>query len=193
MRSASTSLSFVTLVVLLSLLAPAAAQQARLPARHRTLLLFKSLTYDARFRQTRDAVRVGVLARRSSSASVAIAREMEAQIRALSHLRLSGLAISAELLLAETAAEARALIEGKRVNVLYLAPALDRVLDAACELGPKRKIIITSGEPEHARRCAALAFTLVDGKPRILVNPRQGALQGAAFRAELLKLAEQVR
>jgi hypothetical protein len=177
----------------LVLLAVPAAAENRLPAKQRTLLLFKALTYDNNIAKGRDQLRVGIVVRKGSSDSESVGKEMDGQIRAVQNMKVSGMKISGDLLVVDSADALHKMLEQKKINIIYLAAGLDKLLDAACDFAGKKKILVVSGEMDHARRCSALTFGLKDGKPKILINPKHAGAQGAAFRDELLKAAEIVR
>jgi len=171
---------------------PAAAEN-RLPAKQRTLLLFKALTYDNNIAKGRDQLRVGIIVQKGSADSENVGKEMEGQIRGVQNMKVSGMKISSELLAADGGDAVRKLIDQKKVNIIYLASGLDKLLDAICDVAAKKKILVVSGEVDHSRKCAALTFALKDSRPKIFINVKQAGAQGAAFRDELVKAAEIVR
>jgi hypothetical protein len=177
----------------LMVLSTSAAADNRLPAKQRTLLLFKALTYDNNIAKGRDQLRVGIVVRKGSSDSESVGKEMEGQIRAVQNMKVSGMKISGDLLAADSADALHKLLEQKKINIIYLATGLEKLLDAACDFAGKKKVLVVSGEIDHARKCSALTFALRDGKPKIMINPKHAGAQGAAFRDELLKAAEIVR
>lgn len=173
-----------------STLAGSARADDRLPTKKRTLLLFKVLTFDKGLTKGRDALRAGVVAMKGSGESEKVAKETLAQLKKISHMRVQKLAIMPTNLTVGDAKQLTKLITDKKINVLYLAPKIGKLLDAVCKLAKEKKLLVLSGESKHAKKCATLTVVLRDNKPKIIINKKAAASQGAIFKSAVLKKAQ---
>lgn len=181
------SLAFFCFAVLLS---GTASAEDRLPAKQRTLLLFKSLTYDENLATGRDALKIGVVAMKGDSDSDKLAQEMLGEIKKVQHMKVRGLKINVEVVAAGDADGLKKLVGEKKLNLLHLSSGVDKLLSGLCDYAGKNRVIVTSGEKDHSKKCSAITLAAKDNKPRIIVNIKAAKAQGASLGDALLKHAE---
>lgn len=162
----------------------------RLPTKKRTLLLFKVLTFDKGLTKGRDALRTGVVAMKGSAESEKVAQETLAQLKKISHMRVQKLAITPSNLTVGDAKQLAKLITDKKINVLYLAPKIDKLMGTICKLAKQKKLLVLSGENKHAKKCATLTVVARDNKPKIIINKKAASAQGASFKGAVLNKAQ---
>ena len=183
----------ISLFLLLNI-APARAEDKRLPVKTRVAILLKAMTYDHNLKsRCSGGLRIGVVGLAGDDTSLSIANETLKEIQRKSAIKVSGLKISAELITASAAADIINAVSSKKLNVLYLSPRLKPMLNAVFKLAKKKKILVLSGESGHAKSGAAITAVMRDTKPKILVNTEAAVWQGAALDARLLRLAEVVQ
>jgi TonB family protein len=172
----------------------AEAQDQRLPVKTRVAILLKALTYDHNLKtRCPEGLRIGVIGMAGNEASLSVANETLAEIRENSGIKVSGLTISAELIAASALSDIKGAVASKRLNILYISPGLDPMLDSISRMAVKKKILTLSGEASHAQSGAAITAVLREQKPKILVNTEAATQQGATLDARLLRLAEVVQ
>lgn len=170
------------------------AGDKRLPVKTRVAILLKALTYDHNLKtRCSGGLRIGVVGMADNDASLKVANETLKEIKAKSTIKVSGLKISAELIIASAPADITNAVTAKKLNILYLSPHLKPMLNPIFKMARKKKILVLSGESGHARSGAAITAVMRETKPKILVNTESATGQGAALDARLLRLAEVVQ
>lgn len=193
-RSFPCLLAWLASFLMLSSPVPASAEDQRLPVKTRVAILFKALTYDHNLKsRCLGGLRIGVIGLATDDTSLSVARETVQEIQLKSAIKVSGLGISADLILATTPDDITNAVVSRKLNILYLSPRLKPMLGAIFRLAGKKKVLVLSGESGHAQSGAAISAVMRETKPKILVNTEAAALQGAALDARLLRLAEVVQ
>lgn len=184
-----------SLVLVFSLLygALARAEDQRLPAVHRVAILLKMLTYDQRLKlRCRQGIRIGVLGVSKDSDSMAVAQETFQAISKGKGKKIEGLPLSVEMVEIKDPKDVWKAVDQKKLNILYLSPGLEKILEEIAGFARAKKILLITGEAEHLKSGAALGAVLRGGKPKILLHQKAAAGQGAAFDIRMSRIVERV-
>jgi hypothetical protein len=139
----------------------------RLPVKVRLAILLKVLTY--------------------------VAQETVKEIKNNRGKKVGGLSIwveSLEIVAPETVTKTMA---EKNLNLLYLCPNLGQLVNPILRYAKSQKVLVITGEAKHVQDGAAVGAVLRGQKPKILINLKAAAEQGANFDARVLRLAEIIR
>lgn len=132
------------------------------------------------------AVRVGILAKSSSTDSLRAAAEFKGE--------LSRFDTIAGLPHAEASIEwsnANSLVEESRrgdLRIIYLAPGLESELPSIVAALEGKQIVTIAGDPSYVKRGAILGFDLVEARPKMVFNERQATKQNVKFKSQVMKL-----
>ena len=81
----------------------------------------------------------------------------------------------------------QALLDVERPGILYLAPEVDvKVTAAVIEACAERPTVTISGNADSVKLGVVLGFSLVEARPRVLINLKQAGRQKITFRPGLV-------
>lgn len=178
----------------IALLAAARADATRLPPPLRVAIILKALTYDqAIARHKTGEVRVGVVAIKGDAASEEVGNTTLAEIGRLKSRRIAGLKLTSVAVTVRRGDDVVAALRQAKVNVVYLSLGGEAFARPLSDMARRGKVLIVSGEEEHAKSPAGLVAVLRGQKPKIIVNLSVARGQGAQFDARLLRLADVIK
>jgi hypothetical protein len=165
--------------------APVAAADA--VVLRRCLVLTRAVAYDAnlRARSSGQTIVMGILRKRSTSSDVWFDT-----IKGMANLRMQGIPLRVQSIILGSPAEIDAAIVSGGVGVLLATPDIAVTDLVALRAVVKRRRIMTIGTTkEQAQGGVTLAVVQEGAKLSLMLNPRVGKEQGAAFSDELLRIA----
>ena len=81
-------------------------------------------------------------------------------------------------------------LDSAAFSLLYVAPLRSKDLSEIAASARAAKVTTVTGVPDYLQSGLAVSVRRQGGRPKLLVNLRAARLEGADFKAELLKLAE---
>ncbi len=153
----------------------------------RCLVLTRAVAYDAnlRARSNGQAIVMGVLRKRSKSNDAWFDT-----IKGMANLRMQGIPLRVQSIVLGTILEIEAAIVSGGVGVLLATPDIAVADLAALRPIVKRRRIMTIGTTKEQTQGGVTLAVVQDGvKLSLMLNPRVGKEQGAAFSDELLRIA----
>jgi hypothetical protein len=165
-------------------LVASAAHADELPVGLQVQLLSKLSTYVAEFGAGSAEVKILVVHPSAKDPS----RGAQALSAALSQAgKLGKHAIQAKLVPAADARSFQTVLTAEKPQVVYLAPELDEkatreIIDAVTGT----KVLTLSGVEAHVRQGVVLGFSMVEARPRVLINLKQAQKQNIVFLSGLV-------
>ncbi len=174
-------------LVLVSLAAPAFAQQMAAPMDVQFSLFFRILTYDRNFGQrAADGLVIGVVYQPHVRASV-LARDEALRQRAP---REAGYAVRMVPIALDDTTDLGEAAVAAGCNALYVTPLRAVTMARIAAVGRTRGLLTLTGVPEYVPGGLAIGIGLRGDRPEILVNLAASRQEGADFSAQLLRLAQ---
>lgn len=154
-------------------------------------VLFKCLTMEQNLKvRCPEMVRIGVLALVTNQDSLAAAMTIHKTILSHQNKTISGLSIHAEILAVRTDKEVMEQVDARGLNILFLAPKIDSILDPVLRFGKVKRLLMITGEAGYVQKGASLGAVLRDKKPKILISQSGSSAQAARWDEKLLGAAE---
>jgi hypothetical protein len=186
-------LSYLAAMLTLAAAAGSRGEEKRMPAMHRTAILFKMLTYDQNLRvRCSSGVRIGVVGVKENQESMTMAQETLKAISAGKGKKIEGLLVHGEMVTASKPADIWRAVDSHRLNILYLSSGLDEMMDKIAEFAKLKKVLVVTGEAGYLKSGAALGIVLREGKPKILMHHKTATGQGAKFDLRITRIVERV-
>lgn len=183
------------LVLVLLLGSSTILRAAQVPAKLAVRILFKALSYDQKLvERCPKGLRIAVVALPDNPQSMAEAKEMLSAFQGVSNMRVKGLKIHAELLLASSSDELKERASASKINSLYLtngwSPAAQKMI---VKFSKARHWMLLTRTQEHVKNGISLGVYAKGGKPKIAIHARTAIELGAKFDSGLLRIAEVYR
>ena len=185
----------VSLVLVLQFVVLTNAQAAQVPAKLAVRILYKALSYDQKLvERCPKGLRIAVVALPDNPQSIAEAKAMLAALQGVSSMRVKGLPIQAELLLASSTDELKKLAISSKINTLYLtegwSPGAQKMIVKFSKI---KHWLLLSRTREHIKNGVSLGVYVKNGKPKIAIHARAAIELGAKFDSGLLRISEVYR
>jgi hypothetical protein len=177
-----------------ALVRPAAGASSDLAPERQVLILSRALAYDGNLKERAGGeLVVAVLVRPGHGDSEAVGAGMTRAWKALGSMKVQGLTVKAVNLQWTGAQPLLAALTGQAVDVLYVAPGLEPEIAAIIAITRQRRIITMGSREAHVTSGLSLGVFITEGKPTIVVNLPAARAEGAAFAADLLRLAKVIK
>jgi hypothetical protein len=164
------------------------------PASRQAVILLRALAYDANLKaRARDAVNIAILYRRGHADSERTAGSMAKAFGVLEATQVSGLPILVSSLPFTSVDALRKSLSGGGIDLMYVCGGLESELNAVMENTRHMKVLSVGSSPELVRKGLSIGVFEMDAKCTILLNLVASRSEGAAFAADLLRLAKIVR
>ena len=156
-------------------------------------ILVRALAYDRSLdARAGDSVAVAVLSA-NDAGSRAAAKKMYDALKPLTSAKLQGRPMKALALAWTDAASLERAIDEGGVDAICLAPGLDAVLPDILGVVHKKHVTTLTNVVDYVERGAAVAVTIDDGKPHIVINLTASRAEGGQLSSELVGLARVIR
>lgn len=179
--------------ILLVFLAAVLAAQS-VPASQQAALFSRILAYDRALKaRAGSQVTLGIVFKASDPASRAAADEMLAGFAPLRSRTIHDLPFDVVSSPYTDAVALAAWMDGRNIDVLYLAPGLDTSFNEIQAVAAKRRVASLTSDRRQVQQGAAIGVVNKDGKPAILINLTSARALGMDLDPKLLQLAEVIR
>lgn len=199
MKHCATTLSIVCIGALLSLLLfvsrAGSAEENPVPATVQVPIFLKILTFDRNFaNKVGTQLTIGIVYVEEDPASRQARDEIVKVLKSYDDKTIKGLPITFVLVPYTTERSIMESAKSQGINVFYIAPGNGAHLATLLKISQEHRITTISGVPQYVRQGVAVGLNLnSDNKVHILINLKSSRMEGAAFDANLLRLATVVQ
>jgi len=173
---------------------PVSADEELLSPQRLSLLLLKTISYDAKLKdRAGSAVNIGVIARKGDSADAACPGISAALSEQAKTTTVAGLPVKIMDITYGDEAAFEARLRELRPAAVLLCPGAAASVAEITAVTRKLSVVSVATGREAVEKGAALGLTSKGSKPVILVNLAASRGEGAEFGVELLRLAEVVK
>ena len=163
------------------------AQSSRVPAQVQAELIAKLASYDRNFKaRARGTARVVLLVRKGNGKSELAAESFKSALAKVD--RIGGLPHEEQTLVYENAAALVRLCQEKQIAIVYVTPGLEGDIPALRDALSGASVLTVAPSEEHVELGVVLGFTLVSGRPKLVLNLPQAMRQKVDFQVGILKL-----
>ena len=154
----------------------------------------RALAYDGNLKtRAGGAVDIGILYKKGNGRSEQTATTMAKAFGALASTQVAGLPIAvSRLAYGGPEALGKAIAEAG-VDTIYVCDGLEAELGTVTEVARRMRVLSVGSSREQVRRGLSLGVFQSDGRTIIVLNLQASRQEGAAFAADLLRLAEVIR
>jgi hypothetical protein len=171
-----------------------ARTEEELAPSRQVVIIMRALAYDGNLKtRAGSAIDLTVLFKKGDARSEQMAGTMAKAFGALATTPVAGLPIVVSRLAYGGAESLAKWISTSATDMVYACEGLEAELGAITEVTRKSKVLTVGSTPEHVRRGVSLGVFQVDSRTTILLNLTSSRLEGAAFAADLLRLATVIR
>ena len=183
-----------TIIALCLLAIAGAAHAGDVPPEKTAVILTRALSYDQLLSsRAGGAIVIAVLYKNGDPGAQALADAMYAAFKRLDHVRVQGLPISTVKLPFDGAARLRAQIVAQGIDLLFVCEGLSKELAQIIQVTRVTHVLSASAVLEDVRDGASIGVFLEGAQSSITINLAACRDEGAAFSAELLRLAKILR
>jgi hypothetical protein len=171
----------------------ALADEEVLPSRQ-VVIIMRALAYDANLKtRAGGTINLGILYKKDNVRSEQMASIMTKAFGALASTPVAGLPIAVARLSYGGAEALRKSVGAMGIDILYVCEGLDGDVGAITEVTRRTKVLTVGSRQEQVPKGLSLGVFQVDGRTSILLNLPASRQEGAAFAADLLRLATVIR
>jgi hypothetical protein len=180
-------------VMVLSLVSRVRAE-GEIPSSRQAVLVMRALAYDANLKaRAKDTIDIALLHRKGHPDSERMASAMARAFGALEATQVSGLPIRVSSHPFASVDALKKYFDDGGVDLVYVCRGLEVELAAITEVTRKSKVLTVGSAQEQVKKGLSLGVFEIDAKCTILLNLTASRLEGAAFTADLLRLAKVIR
>jgi hypothetical protein len=157
------------------------------------LILTRALAYDNNLKsRAGDTVVVAICFKGDNAASKAAAEAMHRAWRTLENARVQELPMKV-VLFPYPRSDLASAMAGLGIDVLYICPGLENELSAIKELTHRQHLLTIGAREDQVQAGLSLGVFQNEGKNVVTLNLPASRNEGAAFAADLLRLARVIR
>ncbi len=187
------SRAWISALLCLALLMPRPvwAEDVPVPASVQVPIFLKVLTFDRNFdERVKSQLKIGIVYAEEDPESRQAKDNMVKILDGYADKTIKQLPITYVLMRYTTEQNVVESAKSQGVNVLYVTPGNAKHLAALLRVSQKLRIITVTGVPQYVEQGVTVGLGLKsDKKTQILINLKSSKIEGAAFDANLLRLA----
>jgi hypothetical protein len=178
----------------LAALAADADDEEEVPPSRQAVIVLRAMAYDGNLKaRARGAIDIGVVYKKGNARSEQTAATMTKAFGALSATQVAGLPIAVSRLAFAGAEALGKSIAEAGIDMLYVCDGLGAERDAITGVTRRMKVLSVGKERRQVHQGLSLGVFQVDGRTVIVLNLQASRQEGAAFAADLLRLASVIR
>ena len=171
-----------------------APAEEEVPPSRQAVIVMRALAYDGNLRvRAGDTIDIVVLYKTGHGRSEQMAATMAKAFGVLASTQVAGLPIAVSRLAYGGAEALGKSIGGAGIDMIYVCDGLDAEVGAIAEVTRRTKTLTVGSRREQVLQGLTLGVFQVDAKTTILLNLQSSRQEGAAFAADLLRLAAVIR